>query len=93
MIKGLHMMGKCEFRDSELDDWKSQTVNGFDVVELSNCYFRPSKSMNDEENILISQDVDPMGILTKMAQCRWFHMEDNIVQYYRGRFDERDKKR
>ncbi|KAK0434677.1 uncharacterized protein EV420DRAFT_1282447, partial [Desarmillaria tabescens] len=47
----------------------------------------------NEEDMPFSPDVDPMGILAKIAQQKWVHTEDNEVGYFRGLIDEAGKKR
>ncbi|KAK0449817.1 uncharacterized protein EV420DRAFT_1646817 [Desarmillaria tabescens] len=76
-IRSMQVMGEREFRDGELEHWKPI----------------PRNTTNDEEGIPFPNDVDPVGILAKMAQRKWIHTEDNEVQYYRGVMDERGKKR
>ncbi len=76
-----------------MEDWKPTTAKGFNVVELSNQYFRPTNTTNEDEGIPLSPDMDPARILSRMAQCRWVHMENNVVQYYRGMIKEGGRKR
>ncbi|KAK0455523.1 uncharacterized protein EV420DRAFT_1481368 [Desarmillaria tabescens] len=92
-IKEIQVMGECEFRDGELEEWKPVTVKGYEMVELTNRYFRPKTSANEEEEIPIGADIDPAGVLRRIAQRKWIHMEDNVVRYYRGMIDDEGKKR
>ncbi|PBK65102.1 hypothetical protein ARMSODRAFT_978521 [Armillaria solidipes] len=82
-IKEIQVMGEREFREGEMEEWKPTMAKEFVTVDLT----------NDEEGIPISQDVNPAGILAKMAQHRWIHTEDNVVRYYRGTLDDEGKKR
>lgn len=92
-IKEIQVMGEREFREGEMEERKPTTAKEFITVDLSNRYFRPRNSTNEEEEIPISQDIDPASILAKMAQRRWIHTEDNVVRYYRGMMDDEGKKR
>ncbi|KAK0433745.1 uncharacterized protein EV420DRAFT_1283049, partial [Desarmillaria tabescens] len=92
-IRSMQVMGEREFRDGELEHWKPMSMKGLDAIELSNRYFRPRNTTNNEEGVPFPNDVDPVGILAKMAQRKWIHTEDNEVRYYRGVMDERGKKR
>ncbi|KAK0443715.1 uncharacterized protein EV420DRAFT_1649184 [Desarmillaria tabescens] len=75
-----------------MEEWKPTKVKDLDMVELSNRYFRPWNNSN-KEDIPFSPDIDPMGILAKIAQQKWVHTEDNEVGYFRGLIDEAGKKR
>ncbi|KAK0436834.1 uncharacterized protein EV420DRAFT_1770234 [Desarmillaria tabescens] len=62
------IMGEREFRDGELEHWKPMSMKGLDVIELSNRYFKLCNSMNNEEGIPFSNNIDPAGILAKIVQ-------------------------
>ncbi|PBL01567.1 hypothetical protein ARMGADRAFT_1023033 [Armillaria gallica] len=53
------VMGEREFKEGEMEEWKPTTAKEFITMDLSNRYFRPRNSTNEEEGIPISQDVDP----------------------------------
>ncbi|KAK0433173.1 hypothetical protein EV421DRAFT_1741773 [Armillaria borealis] len=92
-IKAMQVMGEQEFREGKLEEWKLVAAKGFETVDLLNQYFRPRNSSNEDEGIPIAADVDPSGILGRIAQRKWIHTEDNVIRYYRGIVDEGGKKR
>ncbi|PBK92318.1 hypothetical protein ARMGADRAFT_1031192 [Armillaria gallica] len=92
-IKVMQVMGEQEFKEGELKKWKPVAVRGFETVDLSNQYFRPRNSSNEDKGIPIAPDVDPSGILGRIVMRKWIHTEDNIVCYYREIVDEGGKKR
>ncbi|KAK0436088.1 hypothetical protein EV421DRAFT_1716138, partial [Armillaria borealis] len=45
-------------------------------VDISNRYLQP-------KGIQITQEIDPNGILRRVGNNTFIHMEDNVVQYYK----------
>ncbi|SJL16900.1 uncharacterized protein ARMOST_20430 [Armillaria ostoyae] len=65
---------------------------GYDAIELSNQYFCPRGKDYRGEDLTLSPDVDPNGILRRVAGDNMVHTEDNEVSYFRGMI-ENGKKR
>ncbi|PBK63511.1 hypothetical protein ARMSODRAFT_1057936 [Armillaria solidipes] len=79
-LKEIGQKGEREFRQ------------GYDAIELSNRYFRPRGKDYRGEDLTLSPDVDPNGILKRVAGDNMVHTEDNEVSYFRGMI-ENGKKR
>lgn len=61
----------------------STTFDGTAAVEMSNRYFTPKKNGPDAAaGILLGEDIDPHGHLTRAAGTGYVHTEDNQVHYY-----------
>ncbi|PBK59902.1 hypothetical protein ARMSODRAFT_1027029 [Armillaria solidipes] len=82
-------LGSTRFEGSE---WTPSMVQGYDAIELSNRYFRPRGKDYRGEDLMLSPDVDPNGILRRVAGDNMVHTEDNEVSYFRGMI-ENGKKR
>ncbi|KAK0493394.1 hypothetical protein EDD18DRAFT_1356832 [Armillaria luteobubalina] len=84
-LKEMWDRGEREFRQGQLMEWAPAQVQGFNVIELSNRYFQRRTSASTQgDGICISRDMDPNGILRRLAGDRLEHMEDNEVKYFRG---------
>ncbi|KAK0433368.1 hypothetical protein EV421DRAFT_1741671 [Armillaria borealis] len=79
-LKEIGRKGEREFRQ------------GYDAIELSNQYFRLRGKDYRGEDLTLSPDVDPNGILRRVAGDNMVHTEDNEVSYFRGMI-ENGKKR
>ncbi|KAK0465733.1 hypothetical protein IW261DRAFT_1598537 [Armillaria novae-zelandiae] len=85
--------GKREFCQGQLLDWMLTQVHGSNAIELSNRYFqRKTSSWTQSSRMQIGRNVDPNGILCKLAGDKLEHTEDNKVKYYQG-VAEGEKKR
>ncbi|KAK0218415.1 hypothetical protein EDD85DRAFT_961684 [Armillaria nabsnona] len=76
-IKEIQRTGEREFHQGQLQEWS------------------PSKAQSKSEQEIgtpIGQDVDPRGVLARLAGSNLIHMEENGVNYYR-RLIEGSKKR
>ncbi|KAK0491719.1 hypothetical protein EDD18DRAFT_1358492 [Armillaria luteobubalina] len=92
-LKDIHARGEREFRQGQLLDWMPTQVHGSNAIELSNRYFQRKTSSSTQSNgIQIGRNVDPNGILRKLAGDKLEHTEDNEVKYYQG-VAEGEKKR
>ncbi|KDR79834.1 hypothetical protein GALMADRAFT_62586, partial [Galerina marginata CBS 339.88] len=58
------------------------TFEGGAAVEMSNRYFTPSKEAESGAARILSEEIDPLGILTQAAGTEYIHTEDNEVCYY-----------
>ena len=52
------------------------------TVDLATCYFTSRQDDPTGAPLDFDQTTDPMGILTCMVNDKYFHGEDNRVQYF-----------
>lgn len=84
-LKEVRDRGEREFRQGQLMEWAPAQVQGLNAIELSNRYFQRRMATSTQgEGIRLSRDVDPNGILRRLAGDRLEHTEDNEVKYFRG---------
>ncbi|KAK0475004.1 hypothetical protein EDD18DRAFT_1090301 [Armillaria luteobubalina] len=93
-LKEVRDRGEREFRQGQLMEWAPAQVQGLNAIELSNKYFqRRTATSTQGEGIRLSRDVDPNGILRRLAGDRLEHTEDNEVKYFRGIAGEKKRPR
>jgi len=51
-------------------------------IEMANRFFSPRKDFPTSKSIPFSTDIDPKGILARVAGTSFIHMEQNVVAYY-----------
>ncbi|SJL13219.1 uncharacterized protein ARMOST_16658 [Armillaria ostoyae] len=78
-LKEIGRKGEREFRQ------------GYNAIELLNRYFHP-RGKDYREDLTLSPDVDPNGILRRVAGDNMVHTEDNEVSYFRGMIENRKKR-
>ncbi|PBK59379.1 hypothetical protein ARMSODRAFT_899314, partial [Armillaria solidipes] len=91
-LREIGRKGEREFRQGQLQEWMPLKVQGHDAIELSNWYFRPRGKDYRGEDLTLSPDVDPKGILRHVAGDNMVHTEDNEVSYFRGIIDNGKKR-
>ena len=55
---------------------------GMSALELSNRYFTPRKNMVEDDELILSADIDPYGYLAKAAGTTLCYTEENAVLYF-----------
>ncbi|KAK0207536.1 hypothetical protein IW262DRAFT_1281958, partial [Armillaria fumosa] len=83
-LRGLQQLGEREFQEGKVEEWTQLTMQGQDTIKFSNQYFTPCSQSIEEDSVPFSMDVDPNGMLQRLASMQWIHAEDNKVRYYRG---------
>ncbi|KAK0477528.1 hypothetical protein IW261DRAFT_1565805 [Armillaria novae-zelandiae] len=83
-LKGLQQLGEREFQEGEVKEWTQLTMQGQDTIKFLNHYFMPCSQTIEGDSIPFPIDVDPNGVLQRLAGMQWIHAEDNEVRYYRG---------
>ncbi|KAK0451983.1 uncharacterized protein EV420DRAFT_1645918 [Desarmillaria tabescens] len=90
-MKGLRRNAERDFWERQLEDWKPEQITGDDAIELSNRYFRLRGRAEQENRVLLTDEIDPNGVLAHLAGINMIHMEDNMVKYFRGVIDGKKK--
>ncbi|PBK80325.1 hypothetical protein ARMGADRAFT_949743, partial [Armillaria gallica] len=83
-LKEIQHTGEWEFHQGQLLKWTPNQLQGYDVLELLNRYLRSQSKTERETGILIDNNVDPKGILARLAGNTMVHTKENVVRYYRG---------
>ncbi|KAK0220720.1 hypothetical protein IW262DRAFT_1272557, partial [Armillaria fumosa] len=92
-LKDMHDKGEREFHQGQLLDWSLTQVHRAQAIELLNRYFqRKTGSSTPGAGIQIGRNVDPNGVLCKLARDKLEHTEDNKVRYYQGVADGEKKR-
>ena len=52
------------------------------ALELSNRYFTPRKDMEEDDELVLSADIDPYGYLSQAAGTGLCYTEENAVLYF-----------
>ena len=52
------------------------------ALELSNRYFTPRKDIAEDNELILSADIDPYGYLANAAGTTLCYTEENAVQYF-----------
>ncbi|KAK0464105.1 hypothetical protein IW261DRAFT_1575314 [Armillaria novae-zelandiae] len=92
-LQEIRLTGEREFKNGMLDKWTPSTYRGFPAFTVSNRYFRTAKEGGQYEAITFDKDVDPVGILQRLAKTDVAHTEDNVVQYFKANVDDEGKRR
>ena len=70
------------------------TFDGAAAVEMSNRYFTPKNEVPDAgAAIVLSEDVDPLGSLSRAAGTGYLHTADNQVYYFERQMKNKDDHR
>ncbi|KAK0432413.1 hypothetical protein EV421DRAFT_1910923 [Armillaria borealis] len=93
MLQEIRLTVEREFKSGMLDKWNPTTYRGFPAFTLSNRYFRTQRDGSQHEEVTFSKDVDPVGILQRLARNDLIHTEENEVQYFKSHVDEEGKRR
>ncbi len=92
-LKEICLIAEREFKNGMLDKWSPGTYRGFSALTFSNCYFCTVKDRDHHKEVAFSKDVDPVGILQRLAKNDLVHTEENEVQYFKSSVDEEGKRR
>ena len=60
----------------------SHCEEGFMAIDAANRYFTVRRGGNHEEEVPITDDMDPKGYLRKAAGATYVHTEENKVYYF-----------
>ncbi|PBK69293.1 hypothetical protein ARMSODRAFT_843333, partial [Armillaria solidipes] len=91
-VKEVRSKAERDFWQGQLEDWKPDQFQGEDVLELSNRFFRPRRKSEQEDGVPLTEDIDPNGVLARLAGTNLIHTEDNVVKYFRGMLDGKKKR-
>ncbi|PBK94445.1 hypothetical protein ARMGADRAFT_927746 [Armillaria gallica] len=86
-LKEICQTGERQFKEGKLQQWSPEYVQGFEVVDVSNRYFRLKVKSAEDTGIELVQEIDPNSILRGMANNMLIHMDDNVVHYYKATMD------
>ncbi|KAK0465777.1 hypothetical protein IW261DRAFT_1574768 [Armillaria novae-zelandiae] len=92
-LQEIRLTGEREFKNGMLDKWTPSTYRGFPAFTVSNRYFQTAKEGGQYEAITFDKDVDPVGILQRLAKTDVAHTEANVVQYFKANVDDEGKRR
>ncbi|SJL08157.1 uncharacterized protein ARMOST_11520 [Armillaria ostoyae] len=92
-LQEIRLTAEREFKTGMLEKWNAGAYRGFPVFALSNRYFCTLKDGAHQEEVPFSKDVDPVGILQRLARNDLIHTEENEVQYFKSSVDEDGKRR
>ncbi|KAK0460871.1 hypothetical protein IW261DRAFT_1317333, partial [Armillaria novae-zelandiae] len=92
-LQEIRLTGEREFKNGMLDKWTPLMYRGFPVFMVSNRYFRTAKEGSQYEVITFDKDIDPVGILQRLAKTDMAHTEDNVVQYFKANVNDEGKRR
>ncbi|KAK0435847.1 hypothetical protein EV421DRAFT_1908344 [Armillaria borealis] len=93
MLQEIRLTAEREFKSGMLDKWSPTTYHGFPAFVLSNRYFRTQKEGGQHKEVIFSKDVDPVGILQRLAKNDLIHTEENEMQYFKRHVDDEGKRR
>ncbi len=91
-LREIRRKGEQEFHQGQLQDWMPLKVQGHNTIELLNWYFHLRGNDYSGEDLMLSPDMDPKGILRRVAGDNMVHTEDNEVSYFRGIIENRKKR-
>ncbi|KAF7981291.1 hypothetical protein HWV62_34205 [Athelia sp. TMB] len=66
----------------DIESWKPERYRTWQTLDIGNRYFRRQNNEGDAVPISLPRNVDPDGILAKLAGDEWVHTEDNEVRYF-----------
>ena len=70
------------------------TFDGVAAVEMSNRYFTPKNEVPDAAaGIVLGDDIDPLGSLSRAAGTGYIHTADNQVCYFERQMKTKDDHR
>lgn len=64
------------------DDGGFSQQDGFTAIDTSNRYFSLRTGSNQNDECLITHEMDPKAYLRKAAGTTYIHTEENRVHYY-----------
>jgi hypothetical protein len=56
--------------------------DGFTAIDTSNCYFSFRTGRHQDNECLITEEMDPKGYLKKAAGMKYVHTKENKVYYF-----------
>ena len=78
----IHAIFKRAIGPQLLDESEFSQQDGFTVINTSNRYFSVRTESNQDDECLITQEMDPKGYLRKAAGAKYIHTDENRVHYY-----------
>ena len=79
-----NLFDRC-FPIDTLDKWVPSMMGATDypVFEVSNRYFTKKAALSQDVVLELGQDIDPKGILKKIAGTDFVHTTENEVKYFK----------
>jgi hypothetical protein len=81
-LRRLHQMFARQVPEGDMEPFTTGKFHHFDTVEFATRYFTSRRDDPDGTEMPFDQSVDPNGVLSRMANNKYFHGEDNQVIYY-----------
>lgn len=81
-IHQIHHLFARNFPEGTLENWQHNQFDGYPAIDMANRYLTHRSHALPEQQILLSQTIDPDGILQKAAGDSFVHTEDNSVSYF-----------
>ncbi|KAF7980410.1 hypothetical protein HWV62_38226 [Athelia sp. TMB] len=66
----------------DIESWRPERYRSWQAVDIGNRYFLHQNNEGDAVPVPLPRNVDPDGILAKLAGDKWVHTEDNEVSYF-----------
>jgi hypothetical protein len=88
-------MFEQSFPINSLEKWTPSYVSGTDhpIMEVSNRYFTQKIHSSSNDIVPLEKDIDPRGILKKVAGTEFVHTVENSVSYFKLVEDTDNKQR
>ncbi|KAF7976038.1 hypothetical protein HWV62_7938 [Athelia sp. TMB] len=67
----------------DIESWTPARYRSWQAIELTNRYFVHQSSEGDMVSIPLTAEIDPDGVLSRLAGDEWVHSEENHVGYFR----------
>ena len=84
-LSNVNHLFASEVPKGSLGSIESINTEGHMSFRFSNNYLSHKFASSTEAHHPSVQDIDPYGILRKMAGNRFVHSEENVVEYYKRR--------
>jgi hypothetical protein len=86
-LRILHQKLSRQFPDKAMQDFTPSTYMEYMALAIGTRYFTDRRHDNSSPHIPFEHAIDPKGILTSLANSRYFHGQDNCVLYYKLKSD------
>jgi hypothetical protein len=81
-LNQLHEMFSRQLLENTLESFEADTYRSYKALNFATRYFTSRQEDPHSPALSFSPNVDPKRILTSMITDRYFHGEDNKVNYY-----------